>query len=235
MNGMDTNHRADAAATPHNWRVLGDGGIAALVAFLFLVLFSGHGSAAEEDFDSLKATCLNQLQKNVERRTQELAKLGVTRDEECHATAHIGRGNFTEAAEAFSVIAAKLTDEPQLHAFYLRLAAKGWIGGDNFAKAEETYDAAIAALPDWDVSRVERAVLLLHADRFAEAAEDLNYVLDADPDNVAALMERGWLNRLTGNADGARADWQRVIELDTSGDAAGQAERVLKSMEEKGR
>ena len=180
---------------------------AALVALALATLLASPGIAAADDYGTMKATCLRQVQKNNERRTQDLMEHGVTRDEECHATALIGLGQFVEAAEGFAAIARKVADEPQLNAFYLRLEAKAWIGGADLARAEATYDAAIDALPDWDVSRVERAVLRLHGDRVAEAAEDLAHVLDADPDNVAALMERGWLHRLTGNTDGARMDW----------------------------
>ena len=51
--------------------------------------------------------------------------------------------------------------------------------------------------------------------------------LGLDPDLPEGLLERGILRQRHGDADGARADWERVIELDPDGATADLAEQNL--------
>ena len=52
------------------------------------------------------------------------------------------------------------------------------------------------------------------------AREDVDQALQLDPDDAEALLERGTIRSLTGDLDGARADWLKVAE-DAAGTPAG--------------
>ena len=75
-----------------------------------------------------------------------------------------------------------------------------------------------------DASRTEswiiRASALRRLDRVDPAAESVAEALRLEPDNVEALLERGIIRQIQGDGRGARADWERVIELAPDGAAA---------------
>ena len=54
-------------------------------------------------------------------------------------------------------------------------------------------------------------------DRQADAAIRLSRAIDLDPYKAAPIFSRGTSLALTGNNAAARADFQRVLELDTTG------------------
>lgn len=75
-----------------------------------------------------------------------------------------------------------------------------------------------------DATRAEpwviRASALRRLDRVGPAAESVAGALRLEPDNVEALLERGIIRQIQGDGHGARADWERVIELAPDGAAA---------------
>lgn len=76
-----------------------------------------------------------------------------------------------------------------------------------------------------------RASAYRYVDVFELAMEDANRALSLDPENPEALLERGIMRRLTGDAAGARADWLRLIELHDGRPAADAARRNLELLD----
>ena len=60
---------------------------------------------------------------------------------------------------------------------------------------------------------------------------DIEAALTLTPDDPAALLERGIINRLDGNDAAARADWLRVLELDPDGEAGKLARANIEKMD----
>ena len=70
-----------------------------------------------------------------------------------------------------------------------------------------------------------------HAEgRRAEASADIAHALAVYPDYPEALVERGTMKLESGDANGARADWQTVIHDAPNGDAANAARQHLADM-----
>lgn len=84
---------------------------------------------------------------------------------------------------------------------------------DRPAEALDDLDRAVAADPASVEALVLRASALRRLDRIAAAAESLAQALRLESDHTEALLERGIVRQIQGNAQGARADWERVIEL----------------------
>jgi len=75
-----------------------------------------------------------------------------------------------------------------------------------------------------DPSRVDiwvlRASALRRLDRIGPAAASIAQALRLESENVEAMLERGIIRQIQGDAAGARADWERVIELAPDGSTA---------------
>jgi tetratricopeptide (TPR) repeat protein len=91
---------------------------------------------------------------------------------------------------------------------------------DRPAEALTDVDQVVAVEPAFAEAWVIRASALRRLERLAPAAESVVQALRLEPENVEALLERGIIRQAQGDAAGARADWERVIELAPDGAAA---------------
>jgi tetratricopeptide (TPR) repeat protein len=66
------------------------------------------------------------------------------------------------------------------------------------------------------------------------AEESIDAALALDPQNVAALLERGILRRLAGDNEGARADWERIRQLAPDSPEAASAAANLTLLDQQG-
>jgi len=130
--------------------------------------------------------------------------------------AWIAAGRPDRAHAALSLALALLPADATL----LTERAMASLSLDRAEEALADADQAIAA----DGSRAEawviRAAALRRLERTGAAAESIAQALRLEPDNVEALLERGIIRQMQGDARGARADWERVIELAPDGAAA---------------
>ena len=60
-----------------------------------------------------------------------------------------------------------------------------------------------------------------------QAATAVDRALELAPDNAEALLERGIIRQLRGDVRGARADWERTIEVAPDSAAADLAQQNL--------
>src|SRR3546814_2239872 len=104
----------------------------------------------------------------------------------------------------------------------MALAAKG-----RYWEAIDDRNLALAA----DPKHVEALVLRASAYRYVDAPdfalENVERALAIAPDHPGALLERGILRRLKGDAAGARADWLRLLDRHPGTPAADAAQRNL--------
>ncbi|MEO3473149.1 hypothetical protein AAFN86_14865 [Roseomonas sp. CAU 1739] len=84
---------------------------------------------------------------------------------------------------------------------------------DRPADALADVDRVVAVEPTLAEAWIVRASALRRLDRLAPAAESVVQALRLESDNVEALLERGIIRQAQGDAAGARADWERVVEL----------------------
>ena len=88
---------------------------------------------------------------------------------------------------------------------------------DRPAEALAAFDRALAITPDDPELLYQSANMLQNLDRQADAVLRLDRAVELDPYNPAPIVSRGTSLALTGNNAAARADFQRVLELETSG------------------
>lgn len=104
-------------------------------------------------------------------------------------------------------------DSAQVHA--LHGAALVFLG--RHAEALAAFDRALAITPDDADLLYQSANMLQNLERQADAVVRLNRAIALDPYNPAPIFSRGTSLAITGHNAEARADFERVLELDTSG------------------
>src|SRR5262249_52361963 len=104
----------------------------------------------------------------------------------------------------------------------------------DFSSALDSLERARTIAP----ARPDILVLIASAHRQLghkkRAEEILDAALAIDPDNAAALLERGILKRLAGDDEAARADWERVRQLAPDSPEAEGATANLKLLDQQG-
>ncbi len=106
-----------------------------------------------------------------------------------------------------------------------RAVALGNLGRYN--DAIEDLNRALGLDPDRVDAWVFRAVSWRHLDHVEQAERDVARALEADAENAEALLERGIIRQLKGDANGARDDWQRAIALAPDSPTADLAQQNL--------
>lgn len=127
----------------------------------------------------------------------------------------LAAGEADAALAHFREVAARHPDEPQLQLNYARLLS--W--ADRPAEAIPAYRRYLEAEDDPAV-RLEMARAISWAGDYAAARREVEAVLAAEPDNVAALALLGDIFRWTDNPDAARDHYERALALDPAHEAA---------------
>jgi tetratricopeptide (TPR) repeat protein len=97
----------------------------------------------------------------------------------------------------------------------LHAAALALLGRD--AEALDAFERALAITPDDPELLYQSANMLQNLDRIAESIPRLDRAIALDPYNPAPRFARGQGLAVTGQNAAARLDFERVLELDTSG------------------
>lgn len=124
---------------------------------------------------------------------------------------HLLAGRWSEAARAFRRVTILAPYEPEA---YGSLAEAEYHLG-NVDAAVGAYRRLLAIYPYTYVGAVHRDLgfLELRARRYADAQVDLTEAVTLDPADWHAYFLLGHAHRRAGDTDGARAAWQRVVEL----------------------
>jgi tetratricopeptide (TPR) repeat protein len=130
--------------------------------------------------------------------------------------AWIAAGRPTRAHAALTLALALTPADPEL----LTERAMASLALDRLTDALADADLVVVAEPSLTEAWIIRASALRRLERLPPAAESVSQALRLDSDNVEALLERGIIRQAQGDAAGARADWERVIELEPDGATA---------------
>jgi Flp pilus assembly protein TadD len=131
-----------------------------------------------------------------------------------------------DASRAFGAATMALTlspDDPDL--LTDRAVALGSLA--RYREAVEDLDRALVLDPERTEALVFRAAAWRHLERPDNAGRDIARALALDPANAEALLERGIIRQLRGDTAGARADWERAIELSPNSPTADLAAQNL--------
>lgn len=129
---------------------------------------------------------------------------------------------------------AALKFEPH-NAEFLIDRSEALAASNHYWEAIDDLNRALALAPDNIDALIFRAAAYRHvggADALELAQADADRALRLAPDSVPALLERGNIDRLRGNAAGAKADWQRVIALAPQSQAARDARYNLARLDD---
>ena len=136
---------------------------------------------------------------------------------------YLTRGDLAGALPMLRAASEHAPNDAIAHASY----AFGLMLTDQPGAALEALDRALAVTPDDSQLLFEAGKLLLALDRIPEALLRLDRAIALDAYNPAPLMSRGTALAVSGHNDAARADFERIIEVDRSGLYAPQAESFL--------
>lgn len=134
-----------------------------------------------------------------------------------HTQALLGRAlakvSLADQAGALSDLDAALAVDPaNAEALHLRAVVRSSRFENNLALAD--FDAAVALQPERLGWRLERAALRREVGRFAEAAEDLEFVLSRQPGHPDRWSSLAWCRWGAGDLEKALDAFDKVLELD---------------------
>lgn len=143
----------------------------------------------------------------------------------CSAIALVGLKKYAEAATQLQGLANTMLQEgPEMRADALEQAGQAWLLANQPGNAKTAFDAALLLKPKNAELLIDRAEAFALGDKFFDAIDDLNTVLDADPKRVDALVYRASAYRQLGSLDLAQDDIERALILDPNS-VAGLLER----------
>jgi tetratricopeptide (TPR) repeat protein len=122
---------------------------------------------------------------------------------------------------------ALLPEDPAL----LFDAARAASALGRYQDAADELDRALAREPRWTEALVLRGTALRHLGALGPARAAIDAALALDDTNAEALLERGILRQRANDPDGARADWERAVELAPDTPAADLARQNLALLE----
>jgi tetratricopeptide (TPR) repeat protein len=124
------------------------------------------------------------------------------------AELYFQQGEFGQAADVLSKI-----PESDVDSQVLGMLGYAYSQTHDFDKAIATYDKALAQDPDNTDLRRAYAEALLNAGKNAEAREELQKILKAEPDDDASYMHLAQLDRQEGRFDEARQELEKAKNL----------------------
>lgn len=184
------------------WAMQGGGEAAAHCAAL-AALILGDAERAAETLERIAA----RSQAGIAARAAVFGQAGE---------AWIAAGRPERAHAALTLALALTPADPEL----LSERALSSLALDRPAEALRDADLVVAADPTRTEAWIIRASALRRLDRLEPAADSVVQALRLEADNVEGLLERGIIRQAQGDAAGARADWERVLELSPDSAAA---------------
>ncbi|MCB2102350.1 MAG: tetratricopeptide repeat protein [Rhodobacterales bacterium] len=199
---------------------------------LFLMLLAAGPAAAQTAPDRAfsYADCMALARRDpdaaLDRAMAWAALGGSAAADHCAATALFQAGRYRLAAERFETLGATAPRPPEDRARILDQAAQAWVRAGDLDRALAVADTALRLSPDDPTLLGDRAVMLAQADRYWEAVDDLNRVLDLHPGDVDALVLRASAYRRLDALDLAADDLERALDLEP-GNLEGLLERGM--------
>lgn len=143
-----------------------------------------------------------------------LARGGGEPARHCGAIALLGVGRHTEAAIKLESLATETRiDGGRLKAELLAQSGQAWLIAGDGSRAYAVQSAALALRPDDVELLVDRSITLGTGGRFWESIDDLNRVLEIQPERADALVFRAAAYRRLDSIDLAETDIERAVAL----------------------
>jgi tetratricopeptide (TPR) repeat protein len=204
----------EAYESARAWQPLGGGDAARHCAALALIELQQYDPAAHE----LEEIAQSQAERG---EVPPAALLGQA------ANAWFLAGRLDRAEQTIISALERAPDDPALLVDWGRILGEA----GRYSEALAALDQALAIDGADAGAHAFRASALRHLDRPAEAMAAADRALMLQPDNAAALLERGLLRRLAGDAAGARADWLKLAMAHEGTPAADAARAYLEEMD----
>jgi len=134
----------------------------------------------------------------------------------CKAVALRALGDFEEAAAQLEMLAEAPQATAPVKAGLYTQAARAWMDAAEYGRGLDLFGKAIALNPNDPTLRFDRALSHAALADFWSAIDDLNYLLDLEPDNKEALTLRGGAYRRLDIPDLASDDIERALALDAT-------------------
>ncbi len=122
--------------------------------------------------------------------------------------------NYKQAAEDLTVILTKFGPIEKWQRWdYLKLRARSYLRGREYAKAEKDCTDALAIAPDDSKSYFCRGDVREHMGKYKESIQDLTQVIKLDPNEGRAFSIRGKIYEHLGQTAKAASDRKAAIKL----------------------
>lgn len=133
----------------------------------------------------------------------------------CAASALLALEHYAEAAIRLEQMAEDMTgSEAQLRPDVLRQAGRAWLLQGDLERALADFTTAIKIAPRDPLLLKDRGTVLALAGLYWEAIDDLNLILETDPDDVDALIMRAGAYRFLESGELAMEDVERALTID---------------------
>lgn len=131
----------------------------------------------------------------------------------CALAALVALGHYNEAAQGLEKLAGLVKANAAFKTQLLVQAANAWVAANDMDRARAVADAALSLIPNAPKALLVRARAQALLGAFWDAVDDLNQVLDAQPQNAEALVLRGSAYRQLDTYDLAMDDLNRALAL----------------------
>ncbi len=132
----------------------------------------------------------------------------------CMAMALLGLGRYAEAARMLRTLADKAAEGgPEFKLQLLSQSANAWLIAGKPMRAYEVQTEALKARPNNVELLIDRSISLASTAKFWPAIDDLNRVLDIDPERVDALIFRANAYRRLDTLELAEEDIARALAI----------------------
>lgn len=171
--------------------------------------------ALQEDFETMGYLAQVYVQTgDLEKARQLLERM--TAKEPAHTPTYLTLANVCFMLEDYPAMAAaaqKAIDTEAGNAMAHYLLGKAENGRQNDLMCIAHLTRAITLKEDFVEARLLRAEALMKMQQYKEAAEDIDLLLQQDPEEESALLLHGRLKEATGHADEAETDYRNIIRL----------------------
>ncbi len=132
----------------------------------------------------------------------------------CVAATLFNLGQYVQAAKRFELVADQLHDAPPAaRAAILAQSGTAWFRAEDLERAAAAQTAALKLAPKDSEIFIDRAMTLAGAKNYWEAIDDLNRVININPDRVDALILRASAYRFVDALPLAQEDAEAAFRL----------------------
>lgn len=132
----------------------------------------------------------------------------------CVAATFFSLGQYEQAAGRFQALAEQMQEASAAErAAVLAQAGTAWFRANELERAFATQSAALKLAPDDVEVRIDRAMTLAGAKNYWEAIDDLDKVIDSNPNRIEALVLRASAYRFVDAIPLAQQDMEAAMRL----------------------